>query len=237
MAEFLYKLSLALAPPLVNGLLRLWFATCPLTVRDEQPMLEHARNDTGITAFWHYSFLYNFFYFRRFPAAIMVSASRDGEYIARLAKSMGHVPVRGSSNRRGVAALKEMIGLLRDQGRHGAVVADGSQGPARQAQAGVILMAARSGKPIFPLAWACRRSIVFRSWDRTVLPLPFTRIIMRHAPALHVPPNPTAEEVEALRLELEARLNRVYTAVWNEVGLPAHDGAVHQKKGARASVA
>jgi lysophospholipid acyltransferase (LPLAT)-like uncharacterized protein len=178
--------------------------------------------NTGIAAFWHYSFLFLFHYFRGFHAAAMVSASKDGEYIARLAQLLGHVPVRGSSNRGGVKALREMIEQLR-QGHNGAIVADGSQGPARKAQAGCILMASKTGKPIFPVAWAADRVLIFKSWDRTAVPLPFATIVVHHGEPIPVPPSVNAEQVEAYRLELEQSLNRLYAAAWQEVGRGAHD--------------
>ena len=123
MADFWYKCSLVVAPRLVLGLLRLWCASCRVKVRDGESFRAYAEHDTGIAAFWHYSFLYLFVYLRRYPAAVMVSASKDGEYIARLAQLMGHVPVRGSSNRGGVKALREMIDHLL-HGKNSAIVAE-----------------------------------------------------------------------------------------------------------------
>jgi lysophospholipid acyltransferase (LPLAT)-like uncharacterized protein len=213
----------------VAGLIRLWFATCRVKVRGDEVLQEFARHNTGIAAFWHYSFLYLFYYFRKFPAAVMVSASRDGEYIARLAQRMGHVPVRGSSNRGGVKALRDMIEQLQ-KGKNSAIVADGSQGPARKAQAGCILMASKSGKPIFPVAWAANRALIFNSWDRTVMPLPFATIVVRVGDPLAVPPAIGSAQVEFYRLELEERLNRLYDAAWHEVGRPPHDWDAPRKK-------
>ncbi|MDD2467591.1 MAG: lysophospholipid acyltransferase family protein [Desulfobulbus sp.] len=223
MADFLYKCSFVVVPRLVQGLLTLWFATVRVKLRDPIGFHDYALRDTGIAAFWHYSFLYLFWYLRRYPAAIMVSSSKDGAYIARLAEQMGHVPVRGSSNRGGVKALLEIIRTMQKQRLNAAIVADGSQGPARQVQAGCILMASKSGKPIFPIAWACDHFIRFKSWDQTLVPLPFSTLIVRHGEPLSVPPSLNAEQVEQYRLELEQRLNRIYAAAWNELGLLAHD--------------
>ncbi|MGE4559223.1 MAG: lysophospholipid acyltransferase family protein [Desulfobulbus sp.] len=224
MADFWYKCSLAVLPRLVQGLLTLWFATVRVKVRNGAEFHAFAARDNGIASFWHYSFLYLFWYLRRYRSAIMVSASKDGAYIARLAEQMGHVPVRGSSNRGGVKALLEIIRVMQKQHLNAAVVADGSQGPARKAQAGCILMASKSGKPIWPIAWACSRFIRFHSWDQTLVPLPFSTLIIRHGEPLYIPSAIGAAEVEQYRLELEQRLNRIYTAAWNELELPAHDG-------------
>ncbi len=242
MTDFWYHTSLRVLPGLAAGLIRLWFATCRLRTHGSEAMHVHvAEGGKGIAAFWHYSFLYNFYYLRGRRAAIMVSASRDGEYIARLAQRFGHIPIRGSSNRRGFRALREMLAQLQ-QGRNAGIVADGSQGPARKAQAGCILMASRSGLPIFPMAWAASRSITFKSWDRTVLPLPFATISLHHGDAMHIPPELSPEAIESWRLSLEQELNRLYDAAWDELGKPPHDqvlagsaaagrSAVHKCKG------
>jgi len=207
----------------VYVLVRVWFFTCRVKVRGDDSFREYVQTGNAIIgAFWHYSIVFILYHFRMFRAAAMVSASKDGEYIARLLLLMGSTPVRGSSHRGGVKALLAMVELLR-QGHNGAIVADGSQGPARQAQAGCILMASKSGLPIFPIAWAARRVLIFNSWDRTAVPLPFTTIVVRHGEPLWVEPGIGAHQVEACRLELEGRLNRLYEAAWHEVGRKTHD--------------
>jgi lysophospholipid acyltransferase (LPLAT)-like uncharacterized protein len=232
LADFFYRCSLAVLPGLAVALIRVWFATCRLKTRGEEQVIELlAKGDTGIAAFWHYSFLYFFYYFKlsATSAAVMVSASRDGEYIARVAGLLGHVPVRGSSNRGGIKALREMIGLLR-QGKNGAIVADGSQGPARRVQPGCILMASKSGRPIVPMAWATNRYFTFNSWDQTVIPFPFATIVLHQGDLFHVPPDLSSAQIESHRLELEGRLNRLYSEVWQEVGRPPHDAGIPPRR-------
>ena len=120
-----------MAPPVVATLLRGWFATCRVRVRGLERMDAVLReNGAAIAVFWHYSFLYIFYHLRAYSAAVMVSSSRDGEYIARLAERFHHLPVRGSSNQRGFRALREMVEQMR-RGSSAGIVADGSQGPAR----------------------------------------------------------------------------------------------------------
>lgn len=231
MADFFYRCSLAIVPRMVYGLVRVWFATCRVKVRGDGPLREHLQaGNMAIGAFWHYSILFLFYHLRMFRAAAMVSASKDGEYIARLLLLMGSRPVRGSSHRGGTSALRAMIELLR-QGHNGGIVADGSQGPARQVQPGCILMASKSGLPIFPIAWGAKHVLIFNSWDRMALPLPCTTIVVRHGEPLWVEPGVTADQVEAYRLELEQRLNRLYDAAWDEVGRGAHDGGGERGKG------
>ncbi len=213
--SFIYKISLRILPRLFSVLSRFWFGSCRVTVSGEEYLQEFISRGGGIAAFWHYSIFYLFYHLRLFPAAIMVSASRDGEYIARLIKLQGHTPVRGSVNRRRVSGLKQLLKEIR-AGKNAGIVVDGSQGPPRKVKAGVILLASRSGRPILPMVWSSSAKLVFRSWDRTVLPLPFSRIFFYYGKPLFVPDNIKTDEMEEYRLELEKRLNILYDRAWEE---------------------
>ena len=152
---------------------------------------------------------------------VMVSSSRDGEYIARLAHHFRFSTVRGSSNRKGVQALKDLIKATRS-GSNTAMVADGSQGPPRVAQPGSILLASRSGAPIVPMAWSASRYLAIRSWDRTAFPKPFARVDFFVGEPLAVPPEIKGDGIEEYRLLLEERLNRLYREAWELHGRGAH---------------
>lgn len=220
--DILYRLSLAVVPPLYVGLSRLLFATCRLTVRDAHFLAEALAQGPVIVPFWHYSIFYMLHHLRQYPGVALVSASRDGEFIARIAQRLDFATVRGSSHRQGVGALKGLLRSMRE-GRNVGLVADGSQGPARRAQAGAVFLASKTGAPVVPMVWAADRCKIFRSWDRTVLPLPFCRIIMRCGRPMHVPKNLNAEEIEQYRLLLEEKMNEMYEQVWQECGRSRHD--------------
>jgi len=222
LADFWYKVSVQVVPRLYVGLSRLWFATCRVRIEGREHLETALANGTIIAAFWHYSMLYIFYNLRHLSAAIMVSASKDGEYIARVAGLLGHVPVRGSSNQKGVSGLKKMLREVRS-GNNAGIVVDGSQGPARKAQAGAILVASRTGSAIVPMAWAAGRYIAFHSWDRTLVPLPFCRMNFQYGEPLYVPKGIKADEIETYRLKLEKRLNECYTRAWQQVGRSPHD--------------
>lgn len=211
----LNSLLLRLIPPLLALLMRVWFATCRVTVHNPEHFFQPG--DTGkrvVASFWHYSIVYIFYFLRRYSATVMVSASRDGEYIARLAGEFGFDTVRGSKNRRGVGALKAILRAVRD-GDSGAIVADGSQGPPRIAQPGAILLASRTGVPVVPMAWSASGYFTVNSWDRTAIPKPFSRVDFFYGEPLSIPPKLTAEESEQYRLRLEERLNELYDFAWS----------------------
>ncbi len=153
----------------------------------------------------------------------MVSASSDGEYISQVLTKMGYETVRGSKGKgkKGLAALKSMIKWVKN-GKNAAIVADGSQGPARIAQPGAILIASHTGSPILPMAWAADRFWVINSWDKSVVPKPFAKIIITFGEPFTVPARISTEEVENFRVSLEVCLNEQYKKVWSLFGRTEH---------------
>jgi len=215
-------LSLAVVPWCLAMLMRLWFATCRVTIHNEEYLdLEHNPENVYIATFWHYSFVYVFYFMRKHPAIAMVSASDDGEYIARLAKQFGFSSARGSSNNRGVGALKKLIKVVRS-GENCAVVADGSQGPPRVAQAGAVLLASRTGVQMAPLVWSASRYFTIKSWDRTAIPKPFSKVDYYYGKPIFVPPRVKGAEIEQYRLQLEKSLNALYATAWRQYNKLGH---------------
>jgi lysophospholipid acyltransferase (LPLAT)-like uncharacterized protein len=218
----LNSILLRVVPVVLALLMRLWFSTCRVRVHN----LEHFPDPkkTGkpvIASFWHYSIIYFFYFVRGYKVTAMVSASRDGEYIARLAKQFGYTAARGSRNNKGVEGLKALFRAVRN-GDNCALVADGSQGPPRIAQPGAILLASRSGAPIVPMLWSAERYFTVRSWDKTVIPKPFSRIDYYYGEPIFVPADVKAESIEAYRLLLESRLNLLYAEAWEQYNRVEH---------------
>lgn len=222
MADLLYKLSLAVVPRFYVGLTALWFGSCRLEIRGRRH-LDNVLNTTGaaVVPFWHYSVFYMLYHLRKYPGVAMVSASRDGEYIARVAKLLGFETVRGSSNRFGVRALKGLVRHVQ-QGKNAGIVADGSQGPPLKVQPGAILLAAKSGTPLLPMVWAARRFFVVHSWDRSVIPWPFSRIVLEYGEPIYVEKRLNTKQLEEYRQALEVQMNILYTRLWHEVGRKTH---------------
>jgi len=222
LADWLYRGSLKIVPPLYVGLTGLLFFTCRKSIHGEEHRRFCERHNAFICAIWHYGILYILHHFRGKKAAVMVSASRDGEYIARAARLMGFSTVRGSRTSQGLRAIIRLRTQLK-KGLSAGIVADGSQGPPRKLQAGVILLAGRSGAPILPFAWSAERYITFSSWDRTVLPLPFSRMSICYGKPLLVPDKLEDGELERYRLLLEESMNRLYQEAWSIYGRKHHE--------------
>jgi lysophospholipid acyltransferase (LPLAT)-like uncharacterized protein len=217
------RLLLRVVPKLLFWLMRLWFGTCKVTAHNEEILRSvRGENENVLASFWHYSIIYILYYVRNYQATVMVSASRDGEYIARLAKEFGYNSVRGSKNNKGTEALKGMLRAVK-AGDNGAVVADGSQGPARVAQPGVLLVAAKTGRPIIPMVWSASKYFSINSWDKTLVPKPFAHIDIYFGEPMYLPNKVSAEEIEKYRCLLEENLNNLYRKAWLKYGIDAHE--------------
>ena len=137
--------------------------------------------------------------------AILASLSRDGETLARAVRRMGFDTVRGSSSRGARSGLKAMQRYLETTG-HVVVAVDGPRGPFHQAKLGVALLARNAGSRIVPMTLAYSRSWRLRSWDRTAIPLPFSRCTITLHPTIAVPPDADRDELERIRALVERTL-------------------------------
>lgn len=180
---------------------------------DRSGLFESGSDQRAIFALWHNRLalcllLYRGHIVRRFSGrrlAALVSASRDGGMLAHVLGLFHVVPVRGSSSRRGAAALRELATAAR-RGCDLAVTPDGPRGPAGVVNEGVIAAAQLSGLPLVPVSYALGWKLTLRSWDRFQIPLPFSRVSVQVGEPLWVPRAADAAQRERLRAELERRL-------------------------------
>jgi len=118
--------------------------------------------------------------------------------------------------------LKKLLRAMK-AGKHIGIVADGSQGPPRRFQPGAIFLSSRTGAPMLPMVWAAKRYITFGSWDRTVMPYPFSPIVVRYGRPINIPPGLDGDGIEKYRLEVEKSMNELYKTVWSEFDRVQHD--------------
>lgn len=135
---------------------------------------------------WHEHLLTGAWVLRRRQVAILVSQSRDGEYLSRMGKLLGFVPVRGSSSRGGVRGLLQLEHALKT-GHDVLIGGDGPKGPVKQCKPGAIMLAKHSGMPIIPTAGYISRCMRLKNWDQTIVLSPFTAIIVGYGKPIVVP--------------------------------------------------
>lgn len=136
---------------------------------------------------------------------VLTSASRDGTTLATAMKVFGLGAIRGSSSRRAVSALIGMKNALRD-GHDVCVTPDGPKGPRYSFQAGLIKIAQSTGTPIVPIHITYSSAWRLKSWDRFVIPKPFSQVSVTFDKPITIPKNITEELFETERQNLESLL-------------------------------
>lgn len=139
--------------------------------------------------------------------AALISASKDGAFLATILQNFGVEPVRGSSSRRGAQALLELASWA-ERGYDLAVTPDGPRGPCYEVQEGVMALAQVTGLPIIPYSCQVGWKIRLKSWDRFQIPMPFSRCEMTFGEPLRVPRQAT----DAERAQLGEQLRTVLLA-------------------------
>ncbi len=122
---------------------------------------------------WHETMLMPAAFFAHRGIHILISQHNDGEYIARIVRNLGYIPVRGSTSRGALRAVREMSRSA-ERGNL-AITPDGPRGPRQTLQDGAVYLASRAGLSIVPMGFAFERPWRASSWDRFILPRPFSR--------------------------------------------------------------
>lgn len=138
-------------------------------------------------------------------AVTLTSASHDGDMVARAMAVFGLGAVRGSSSRRGVAALIGLKHALKD-GFDVCLTPDGPRGPRYVLQPGVIKLAESSRAPVVPVHVTFSSALRLKTWDRFVIPMPFSRVEITFAEAIHLPRGMDETTFESERLRIESLL-------------------------------
>lgn len=192
-----------------GGLIRLIGPTLRFEVRDASGLTSNAKKNPIVFAFWHNRmFLMPYLYHRFMPGrrgVCLVSASQDGEMIARVLQRFGLGVVRGSSSRRGREAYRGLVDSIQD-GFDVGITPDGPRGPCYKVQVGVAGLASLSGAELVPLSWNVSWKVRLRSWDRFIIPLPFSRCTFDLGAPIRVESD---EKVEESRLRLEETLKEL----------------------------
>ncbi len=140
------------------------------------------------------------------PFAVLASRSKDGDYAAFVAKKMDFLPVRGSSKKRnkdkgGKVAIEQFLAYLKN-GHSIGITIDGPKGPRHVCKPGAVVIAQKSGAPILPTAGLAASYWEFNSWDRFMLPKPFTTITVIYGEPIFVAADASPEEITAYCLQV-----------------------------------
>ena len=165
--------------------------------------------ESYILTLWHGRIFYLFYYLRNRPDYfLLISPSTDGDLLAKLARLMGYSVIRGSSFKKAVPAARSLIRILR-KGHRIIIIADGSRGPRCVAQSGSVELAGITKVPLFPMTFGAKRKVILNTWDRFILPLPFTCCSINFGSSINVSSRSSKELVEEKRIELEDSLKQL----------------------------
>jgi lysophospholipid acyltransferase (LPLAT)-like uncharacterized protein len=137
------------------------------------------------------------------PLVALISGHRDGQIISKCAWYFDIRTVTGSSTRGGIAAARQLIRLARE-GHSLFITPDGPRGPGMQVNQGILDLSLLTGLPILPVAISTSGGKELRTWDRFLVPQPFSRIAVRWGTPIRVN---RGDDAPAVRADLEAKLN------------------------------
>ena len=162
-----------------------------------------------IWAVWHSRMLLLNYLSKGLAGTAMVSGSKDGEFVARILQRQGHEAIRGSTTRGGIKALSGLIKNLIEKQRPGIIIPDGPQGPRFKVKSGIIILARETGYPVLPFSYSAKKIKVFASWDRFILPYPFTKCLGIYGKPLFIPEDADKNDLNRCRILLEKELGRL----------------------------
>ncbi len=206
-----WKQRLLLPPAVWLVTVFTWFVrlTCRVTVVQgrEQIDLAQARGGVMIPCGWHQRLLISGIFLaktlpRGMRAGFLISPSREGEFISRVARNHGTTPVRGSpSHGGGTQAYATTLDSMQ-KGVSPMMFGDGPRGPARVFKRGAVVLAQRSGQPMMPIGIALNRYWQIKSWDQTLIPKPFAHFTVVVGELWYVPKVVSPEEIDRIAKRL-----------------------------------
>ncbi len=190
----------------IHRFIMLYSRTFRLRIENEEDWIDYLINGgTVLLCAWHQQFFSAIRHFQNYTIykpSIMISESRDGEIVACLAKRSGWHPVRGSSSRGGRRALKNMVANLKET-KLACHIVDGPKGPLGIVKAGVIRLAHVTDAAIVPFYVSAENAWNFRSWDKFLLPKPFSKVSIRFDKMIKFDKVKKEERFEEQRKKLE----------------------------------
>jgi lysophospholipid acyltransferase (LPLAT)-like uncharacterized protein len=216
------RLLYRMAVPVTIALVKFWWRLARV-VRVEG--VEHldaalARAPSLVPCYWHQHQLYCSKFLleeARLRVGWLISPSVDGELGAMIVRRAGAAVIRGSSTHTGARALRDYYQALVRDNVSPIITPDGPRGPRFKFKPGALLLSQMSGRPILPMAYAASRAWRIK-WDKFVIPMPFSRIVIAIGPPCYVPRVTDAASLETLQQRMEQELHRLFLLARDSLG-------------------
>lgn len=195
---------------LIASTTRVWMATLDHQIAFYDPTADPIHPDysgSAIFLFWHEYIAAPFYLRGHSNIAMLLSQHQDAEWLSHAARLMGFETVRGSTNRGGVAALRQL--LRKSRSMNLAITPDGPRGPRRRLAPGPIYLSSRLGIPLIVFGVGYDRPWRVATWDRFALPKPYSRARIVVSPRLQIPSGLDRDAAEQYRQHVESLLNNL----------------------------
>lgn len=210
------KLGYAIIRPLVKALLYSFWWTCKVEkiVGNEHAEKLIEKGEPIIPCYWHQMHIFGSWYMRRLQKrglkiGFLISPSVDGEVPAKIIESWGAVAIRGSSNRTGAKALKDMYNTITKDKVSPVTTSDGPTGPVHIFKQGAVMLSQLTQSPMLPIAYAASRYWELKTWDKFIIPKPFSRIVIAVGQPHYIEKKSNAETLETERKKIESAMNQL----------------------------
>lgn len=201
---------LSIIPSLAYFLIKYISKTLRFELSNSEYVIEgKGKGQNYIFAFWHNQFfVMPYFYhlkLKKYSVSVLTSLSKDGEYISRVMEKFGFKSIRGSTSRGGNTAIRLLLRQLQE-GSDIAVTPDGPRGPRQKAQSGITTLAQLSGCAVVPVGYRARRKKVLNTWDKFIIPYPFSYGELIVGDPILIPREATDIQKEEARIKLQETL-------------------------------
>lgn len=208
------RLANTLGKPLITLLIRLVWKTCrvvKVTGSDHAEQLL-ASSEPFVPCYWHQQHIFCAYYLlglqkQGLKLGFLISPSKDGDVPAQIIEKMGARAVRGSSNRTGARAIRDLYNIMAKEGISPVNTADGPTGPIFKFKPGAVMLAQLTGYPMLPMAYAADRAWQVDSWDRFIIPKPFSNIAITIGKPRYVDKKSGMDIQKVISDEMEQSLN------------------------------
>ena len=157
---------------------------------------------------WHDSMVIPTFAGKHRSTAALTSQHADGSFVAHVLRWVGVSAIRGSTNRMGAGAMRQLIRTTED--KHIVVTPDGPRGPRRQMSIGIVFLASHTGRAVVPTAYSCSRCWKVKgSWTDLVIPKPFANVFLLAGDPIKVPPALGRDELQQYATVIQAEMDRL----------------------------
>ena len=180
-------------------------------IDDRAGIMADTAKGSLIFALWHNQLFGAVLFYSRFlkerRTVALTSPSGDGEILAAVVSHFNTDSIRGSSNKRPVAALREMVSFLRNEpGKDVFITPDGPRGPVYKMESGLLKLSQWTKVPVLPMRVSYSKAIKLKTWDGFRIPLPFSRVDVTLEQSKSFEGLTDRESLEEQRLALEELL-------------------------------